>query len=319
MAVTLLQAAVTEAVDPREAVIIQMFTQESQIMKDMPFKRIPGRYYDYARDAALPTGGYFRGVNGTWTESSGLLAPYREHLKIIGGVVDIDRYISTTDPNGAQSEKQIQTRLKIQALMNEFDRCIVEGSELSNPLEIVGWRARCTASNQLVLNASGGGALTLRKLHEAMDAVKGPNSEKVIYMNATNRLKLWDLIDGASSGSRYDISVEQSEFGNFMIERYGGAKVQTMRMEGDGTTILGFDEDPGDSTSDCSSIYVARYSEDDGVCGVYNHGGKGKLIMVDEVDNNQGQPINRLIFEGYYGHVIHQPRALARLYGITNA
>lgn len=314
-----MEAAVTEAVDPREGVIIRMFTQESQIFKTMPMKKIPGRYYDYARETSLPGGQMTRAVNTQWTESSGIHTPYREHLKILGGIVDIDPYISTTDPNGPNDIKRRQTRMKIQALMNEFDREIVEGSEISNPNEIVGWRSRATASGQLLLQAAGGGALTLRKVHELIDAVKGNASQKVLYMNPTVRMKFWDLIDAAGSGgSRYSISKEEGMFGE-QIDRYGGVRIAVMRTEGDNTSLLGFDEDPGDGSADTSSIYCVYYDEDDGVVGVYNHGGRGKLIMVHESEKVNGQPLDRLLFEGYYGQVIHQPRALARLYGITNA
>lgn len=312
-----MEAAVTEAVDPREGVIVKMFTQESQIFKDIPMKRIPGRYYDYARETALSGATAWRAPNTQWTSANGIHTPYREHLKIIGGAVDGDLYITTTDPNGPMDLKRRHTKLKIQELMNEFDRAVVEGSELSNPNEIAGWRSRCTASGQLIVPSTGPGALSLRLLNTALDAVKGPNSAKVIYMNPTHRLKLWDLVDTAASGSRYQITKEEGMFGE-MLERYAGAKIRVMRTEGDGTSILGFDETVGGTTT-CSSIYVVRYDEDDGVCGIYNHGGAGKLIMVEETKRVNGQPVDRLLFEGYYGQVVHQQRALARLAGITNA
>jgi len=315
-AISLMEAAVTEAVDPREGVIIRMFTQESQIFKTMPFKRIPGRYYDYARETSLPGGTKFRAPNTQWTSSNGVHTPYREHLKILGGTVDCDPYISTTDPNGPGDIKRRHTKLKIQDLMNDFDRSIIEGSELSDPNEIVGWRSRCTASGQLI-TPTAPGALTLRLMNTLIDAVKGDASQKVIYLNPTMRLKLWDLIDAASTGSRYQIIKEEGMFGE-VIERYGGVRLAVMRTEGDGSTLLGFDETVG-ATTTCTSLYCVRYDEDDGVCGVYNHGGAGKLIMVEETKRVNGQPLDRLLFEGYYGQIVHQPRALARLTGITNA
>lgn len=315
-ALTLMEAAVTEAVDPREGVIVRMFTQESQIFKDIPMKRISGRYYDYARETSLGGGTLWRAPNTQWTSANGIHTPYREHLKIIGGTVDGDPYITTTDPNGPQDLKRRHTKMKIQELMNEFDRACVEGSELSDPNQIVGWRSRVTADAQLI-TASAPGAMTLRLLNETLDAVKGPNSQKVIYMNPTHRLKLWDLTDTASTGSRYQITKEEGMFGELQ-ERYAGAKIRILRTEGDGSSILGFDETVG-GTSTCSSIYVVRYDEDDGVCGIYNHGGSGKLIMVEETPRVNGQPLDRLLFEGYYGMVVHQQRAIARYAGITNA
>lgn len=316
-AITAMEAAVTEAVDPKEGVIIRMFTQESQIFKTMPMKRINGRYYDYGRETALPGGTKWRAPNTQWTSSNGIHTPYREHLKILGGTVDVDPYFTTTDPNGPGDLKRRHTKLKIQDLMNDFDRCIVEGSELADPNEIVGWRSRCTASGQLITPAAPG-ALTLRLMNTLIDAVKGDASQKVIYLNPTMRLKLWDLIDAAgATGSRYQISKEEGMFGE-MIERYGGVRLAVMRTDGDGTSLLGFDETVG-ATTTCTSLYCVRYDEDDGVVGVYNHGGKGKLIMVEETERVNGQPLDRLLFEGYYGQVIHQPRALARLTGITNS
>jgi len=312
----LMEAAVTEAVDPKEGVIIRMFTQESQIFKTMPFKKIPGRYYDYARETSLPGGTKFRAPNTQWTSSNGIHTPYREHLKILGGTVDADPYITTTDPNGPTELKRRHTKLKIQDLMNDFDRSIVEGSELSDPNEIVGWRSRCTASGQLI-TPTAPGALTLRLMNQLIDAVKGDAGQKVIYLNPTMRLKLWDLIDAASTGSRYVITKEEGMFGSF-IERYAGVQLAVMRTEGDGTSLLGFDETVGGTTT-CTSLYCVRYDEDDGVVGIYNHGGAGKMLMVEETPRVNGQPLSRLLFEGYYGQAVHQPRALARLTGITNS
>ena len=163
----------------------------------------------------------------------------------------------------------------------------------------------------------GGSGLGTALMNTLIDAVKGDASQKVIYLNPTMRLKLWDLIDTASTGSRYQITKEEGMFGE-MIERYGGVRLAVMRTEGDGSTLLGFDETVG-GTATCTSLYCVRYDEDDGVCGVYNHGGAGKLIMVEETKRVNGQPLDRLLFEGYYGQVVHQQRALARLTGITNA
>lgn len=41
--------------------------------------------------------------------------------------------------------------------------------------------------------------------------------------------------------------------------------------------------------------------------------------MVEETPRVNGQPLDRLLFEGYYGMVVHQQRAIARYAGITNA
>lgn len=318
-AVTLLENAQFQNANLKEGMVIFMFTQESQIFKTMPFKPIKGRWYDYTRENALAGGPFWRPANQQWVSTITTHTPYREHLKILGGIVDVDPYISTTDLNGPQDEKRRQTKGKIQALMNEFDRCIIEGSELESTDEIIGWRSRCNTAGQLQLAGAGGATLTLRMIHNLIDSVKGENSKKQLYMNPTLRIKMWDLIDAAGSGgSRYRIETEEGSFGT-MIERYGGVRVNVMRTEGDNTTMLGFDEDPGDGTSDTASIYCVYYDEDDGVVGLYNHGPDGQMIMVEETQRVNGQPLDRLLFEGYYGQAVHQPRALGRLYGINNA
>jgi len=314
MSVSLMQAAVADSFDPKEGVLVQMFDEESDVIKDVPMKRIEGRTYDYARETTLPNVAW-RALNTAYTESTGITTPYREYLKIIGGEIDIDVALINTEPNRVMSEKKTQMRMKMRALASEWNRAFFEGSELNNPNEMIGLRPRITGSTQLLLNAAGGGALTLPNLDLLLDAVIGEDSKKVLYMNRTVRRKIHALFDNnGTNNSRYVFSIDRDDFGR-PVEMYRQAKVRVIETRGSAATLLDFDEAPGATVS--ASIYCVYYDEDDGLCGLYN-GGAGQAFDVRELGELETKPVDRTRFEGYFGLVAHQPRCVARLYGITN-
>ena len=58
----------------------------------MPFDKISGNALGYDREETLPGVG-FRGVNEAFSEDVGIINPMTEVLKIMGGDMDVDRYI----------------------------------------------------------------------------------------------------------------------------------------------------------------------------------------------------------------------------------
>lgn len=299
---------------PKENSIIQMFDQESPVFSDIPQDEIDGRIFEYSREAELPSIGW-RAVNQAWGESTGRTVDFVEHLKIIGGEVKVDEFIVQTTRRGAMSELKKQTRMKVRAAANEYDRTFFEGSELVDTNEMVGLRSRITDSNQLLLMATGGGTLTLAKLDTLIESVPARLGRRVMYMNATLRIKVSQLIDAATGSRR--IETERDEFGT-ISEFYGGVKIAKVEQIGDASTILGFDEDPGDGTADCASIYLVAFG-DDAVHGIYNNGGGGRTINVTEFGVLESEPRYMIRFSGNYGMAIEQRRAAARLYGVTNS
>lgn len=324
MALTLLEAAIQQRADPLQGAFVQMFDEYSPIFNLLPMTKIDGRFYDYERVVTLPTQAW-RPVNGTITESTGVVNPFREYLKILSGQAEVDMALVRTSPRKANELMERQIKLHTQAAMNEFTRAFFEGSELNSAHEMVGLRPRLSGT-QLILQASGGGTLTLAKLNDLIDAVpfstrqetgmkRGEGLRKVLFMNRTLRRKITTLIE-ATSGAQH-IMVEKDNFGRY-VERYRDADIVVVEQTGTGTTTLDFDEDPGDGASDTASIYAVAMGEDL-VHGIHNNSGNN-ILAIDRYEKPlEERPRFMTRFEGYFGMAIDHPKAAARLYGITNS
>lgn len=327
MVVTLAQNAIDSTPGALERSLITMFDYYSAVIKQIPMKKIDGRFDDYERVITLPAV-QWRALNQAYTESTGVTNPYREFLKILGGEVKSDVHFQRTAPRQAVNSLARQIDLKMQALSNEWDRAFFEGSELSDPDEMVGLRPRISGS-QLVLQASGGGALTLAKLRALRSVVpfsrkvsagfkRGEGVKVVLFMNRTLRDKIDALIEAQTGSLR--IETTRDEFGE-RVEMFGDAQIAVVEQTGTGTTILDFDEDPGDSVADTASIYCVAFGEGL-VQGIYNNGnigGRDRLWDVDEWDTQNTEPRALVRMEGSFGMKIEHPRAAGRLYGILNS
>lgn len=310
MAVTLLEAAATQGgYTQQEAAVIKMFTELNPIAEQMPMERIDGRTYSYNRDIALPGIGW-RAVNQAWTESTGVVNPFVERLMILGGEMKIDEFILNTEPARAPSEWEKQVRLKVQAASNEFSRAVLEGDDLVDTNQLVGLRRRLTGT-QVILAGSGGVTLTLAMVDSLIDLV--PFNPKVLYMSRAVRRKFTNLVNASSGAVR--IQYEQDMFGR-QQEAYAGVPIRIIETTGDASTLLAYDEDPGDGTADTASIYCVAYGSEL-VHGIYN-GPNGKSFTVKDFGELQSEPRRMGRMECYLGMCIEHPRAAARLRGITN-
>jgi hypothetical protein len=324
MALTLAEAMIEQRPDKLTGSLITMFDQVSPVMKALPMTKIDGRYYDYERVISLPQVNW-RPLNAPYTESTGVVNPGREYLKILGVEIKIDTSIINTSPRGTVDLMARQIKMGVQSMANEWDRAFFEGSEQNSAYEMVGLRARAAANQLLTINATTGSALTLAKINALVDAVpfsprggeKGNQEGRItkkLYMNRTLRSKFNSLIEAQTGSLRIETS--RNEFGG-MVERYRDCDIEVVETFGDGSSILGFDEDPGSGTATSSSIYCVAFG-DELVHGIYNNGGDA-LIRVKQFGETQAMPQELTRIDGNYGMVIDHPRAAARLAGIINA
>ena len=89
MALTLVEAAKLAADngETKKAAIIEIFAAESDLLRTMPMLSIQGNSYAYNVENTLP-GIAFRGINASFSESTGIINPQSEALKIAGGDLD---------------------------------------------------------------------------------------------------------------------------------------------------------------------------------------------------------------------------------------
>jgi hypothetical protein len=99
-----------------------------------------------------------------------------------------------------------------------------------------------------------------------------------------------------------------------VIQRYYGIPIHVVEDGWDASTLLGFDEDPGNGTVTSSSIYAVVFGEEMGVCGLISGGDGDPLVDVREVgETTSGAPGIMGRIECYPGMMIKHPRAAARL------
>jgi len=295
------------AKDEVEAFVTKIIVESSPMLEYLPFRTIKGPAYRYNRERSLGTIA-FRGVGGSYTPDSGVINPQFEPLVIMGGEVTIDNFEVKVMSN-QMDLKAGKYKMKARQAGITFSETFLEGDTDVDPYAFDGIRKRLTG-NQKILAGTGGATLTLAMLDQLLDQVVGENGSKVLFMNKTLRRKITALVRAQTGSSQ--ISFTQDAFGR-QQSAYAGCPMRIVEREDDGSTILDFDEDPGDAVSDTASIYCVRSGTD------YVHGIQAfSLPEVRDFGEVQSAPHHMGRIEWYCGIVVKHPRCAARLYGITD-
>lgn len=305
MSLTLVEASKVNGGDVVRSAIIEMFARESEILRVLPFADIAGNAYRYTREQTLP-GVAFRGVNEGYTESTGILNPLTESLMISGGELDVDTYIIKTMGEQVRSAHE---QMKVKAIAADITRAIIKGDNSAQPREYDGLQRRITG-NQLIDagSASGGDALSLTKLDEAIDAVDGPTH---LFMSKAVRRRLTAAARNTSVGGF--ISYTTDEFGR-RLTNYADLPIICAYSENGGTDPIAFDEaNPGGGSAVGTSIYVVSLGAGK-MQGIQN----GTMDVRDLGELNSS-PVYRTRVEWFTGLIIEHGRAASRLRGIKDA
>jgi len=95
MALTLLEASKLHSGDVYKQGVIEKFAETSDVLRVLPFEGIQGNSLKYNVEETLPGVG-FRGINESFTESTGIINPQVESLSIAGGDLDVDKFLIDT-------------------------------------------------------------------------------------------------------------------------------------------------------------------------------------------------------------------------------
>ena len=295
MALTLLEASKLSTGDVYRAGVLMKFAETFDILRVLPFTGIAGNSLKYNVEETLPGIG-FRGINESFTESTGIINPQTENLAIAGGDLDVDKFI--VDTMGAD-QRAVQEAMKIKALALAWTKTFIKGDNTSEPREFDGLQVRLTGD---ALISNGTTALSLAKLDEAIDAVDGATH---ILMNKTMRRLLTVAARTAAVGG--NITYSLNEFGQRVAE-YNGIPILIVDKDNNNTDILGFTE-----ASTTTSIYVVSFGEG-AVEGLENGG-----MSVRDLGELEGKAAFRTRIEWYSCFGVFAPKTAARLSGITNA
>ena len=298
MALTLPEAAKLNSGDVVRSAVIEMFARESDILMTLPFDDIQGNAVKYNREQTLP-GVAFRGVNESYTESTGIINPLTESLVICGGDLDVDKFI--VDTMGTD-QRAVQEAMKIKALAAEWTAKFIKGDSSSEPREFDGLQTRLTGAQLISAGTTANGAaLSLAKLDETIDAVDDATH---IIMSKAIRRRLTTAARTTTVGGY--VTYTQDAFGRRLMQ-YNDLPILVAYDNNGGTEILPFTEAAASGTATATSIYVVSLGE------AKLNGIQNGTMDVRDLGELETAPKFRTRVEWYTGLALYHGRAAARL------
>ena len=291
MALTLAQANYLEQDTLRKGVV-QTFQENSAVLRYLPFLTINSNSYVYNEESTLP-GSSFRNVGGSYSESAGTVSQSTETLKIIGGAVDIDRYLTMTQ--NTNDLKALQTAMLAKSVALDFDAAFFNGDDSSGD-DFDGLKNRLTGDQVL---DGGDDTLTLSEVDDLVDAVKG--TPDVLFCDKTVIRKINDLMRAANQSMEY----VRGDFGK-LIPMYAGIPILTPEEDSGGNAIL------NDAASDTEyEIYACKFGVD-GVLGL-----QAEPMRVVDYGMYSGTPQERVMIEWIVSFITASPKCAARLHSVS--
>lgn len=296
MALTLVEASKLSN-DTLVAGVIETMAQESPVLQRLPFIEITGNGLTYNRENTPPSADFYS-VGDTWQESTPTFTQHTATLRILGGDADIDNFLKSTRSNVQDLEAAI-VQLKARAVQALFDDTFVNGDESANP-EAFNGIDRLTAPSQTISMGANGGVLTLDKLDELIDAVRGGKPD-LLLMSRRSRRTLNELARATGTF----LEADRDAFGN-MLQFYDGIPIGISDYISDQQTV--------GSSNDCSTIYAMQFGEG-GLAGLTAPGG----LTIERVGSLETKDATRIRVKWYAGLALFNTVKLAKLIGVRAA
>jgi len=192
--------------------VVETIVKDSPILQQLPFIEIVGNGLTYNQEKTLPSIDFYD-VGDDWAESTPTFEQKTAHLKIMGGDADIDNFIKSTRSDIQDLETAV-VELKAKALRDKFEETFIYGNSAVNAKQFDGLRKLIdtgTAGIQVIAMGATGDTLTLDKLDELIDAVKG-GKPHLLLMSRRSRRKINALLREAGGM----METERDNWGNFI-------------------------------------------------------------------------------------------------------
>jgi HK97 family phage major capsid protein len=274
--------------------VIETIIKDSPILQVLPFIEIVGNGLTYNRESTAATASFYD-VGDTWTESTPTFSQVTATLKIMGGDADIDNYLVATRSNVQDLEAAV-IELKAKAVRDLFEQTFISGDSSTNPKAFDGIDKLCQSGQTLSMGVNGG-SLTLDKLDELVDTVKGGKPELLLMSRRSRRIinKL-----GRTAGTF--LESDRDQFGQ-MVQYYDGIPLGVSDYIPDNQTV-------GTST-DCSTIYALQFGEG-ALAGLTGPGG----LQVERVGSLEQKDASRSRIKWYTATALFNTLKLAKLVGV---
>jgi len=183
-------------------------------------------------------------------------------------------------------------------VQQKFDDTFINGDTATDAKAFDGIDKLC-ATEQIVSMGTDGGTLTLEKLDELIDKVKGGKPD-MLLMSRRSRRKLNSLARAVGG----ILISDKNQFGQ-MVEYYDGIPIGINDWISDNQTV-------GTST-DCSTIYALKFGED-GLAGLTSPGG----LQIERVGSLETKDATRIRVKWYVALALFNSLKLAKLIGVRD-
>lgn len=293
MALTLVEASKLSN-DTLVAGVIETIVQESPVLQRLPFIEITGNGLTYNRENAAPTATFYD-VGDTWTEDTPTFTQLTSTLKVMGGDADIDNFLKSTRSDLQDLEAAV-VQLKAKAVRSLFDNTFINGNVSTNAKSFDGIDRLCIAGQTVSMGANGA-SLSLAKLDELADAVKGGKPDLLLMSRRTRR-----SLNVLARASGSFLEADRDEFGQ-MLQFYDGIPIGINDYISDTQTV--------GSSTDCSTIYAMQVG-DGALAGLTAPGG----LTVERVGSLETKDASRIRVKWYASLALFNTIKLAKLTGV---
>jgi len=274
--------------------VIETVILDSPVLQALPFVEITGNGLTYNRENVAPTAAFFD-VGDTWTESTPTFTQITATLKIVGGDADIDNFLLTTRSN-VQDLQSAVISLKAKAVQRKFEDTFINGDTGVDAKSFDGIDKLVTGG-QVATMGTNGATLSLAKLDELVDLVKGGRPEMLLMSKRTRR----GLNTLARSTGGF-LETDRNEFGQ-MVQWYDGIPIGVSDHISDAKTV--------GTSNDCSTIYAMSFGEG-ALAGITAPGG----LIVETVGSLETKDATRTRVKWYVSVALFNALKLAKLVGV---
>ena len=274
--------------------VIETIIKDSPILQSLPFVEIVGNGLTYNRENVAATAAFYD-VSDTWTESTPTFTQITAVLKIVGGDADIDNFLLATRSNVQDLEAAV-VQLKAKAVQQKFEDTFVNGDTTTDSKSFDGIDKLCEAG-QTASMGTNGATLTLAKLDEAIDLVKGGKPDILLMSKRTRR-----TLNSLARTSGGFLEADRNDFGQ-MMQFYDGVPIGICDFISDQKTV--------GTSNDCSTVYAVRLGEG-ALAGLTSPGG----LQVERVGSLETKDATRTRIKWYCSMALFNTLKLAKLVGV---
>ncbi|MEA3442933.1 MAG: phage major capsid protein [Chloroflexota bacterium] len=287
--------------------VIETVIKDSPILQELPFIQIVGNGLSYSKEKALPTVDFYD-VGDTWAESTPTFDKVTATLKIMGGDADVDNYLKATRSNINDLEAAVVEE-KAKALRHEFEKEFLYGNATTSPKQfdgIIKLIDTGSASAQVIAMGATGAALTLTKLDQLIDAIKGGKPD-MLLMSRRSRRKIQALARAAGS----NLEVGKGMLGEF-VQLYNGIPIAISDWVLDTHTVAGSVETLYTGAAN-STIYAFQLGEG-ALCGVSSP----EMLQIERIGSLETKDATRTRVKWYVALCLFAAVKAAALIGVQD-